>query len=212
MRTTRTAEDVFKAISATKIVPVFYHDDLSTAKAMIKACYDGGIRVFEWVARGNQAAAHFPALQQYILEHYADMILGVGTILTGSQAEDFIALGASFLVSPVYSADVMEKAHAAKVSYLPGCFTPTEIFNAYQKGCSWVKIFPGDAITPTYVKGIKAVFPQVNIMVTGGVLPQKENIQNWLTNGADAVGIGNQLFKALTYESVAALLKNIMPV
>jgi 2-dehydro-3-deoxyphosphogluconate aldolase / (4S)-4-hydroxy-2-oxoglutarate aldolase len=202
MQSAITEQQVFETISSTKIVPVFYHDDLQISKEMIKACYDGGIRVFEWVARGKHAAEYFPHLKQYIQEYCADMILGAGTILTDKQAEEFIEMGAAFLVSPVYSADVMDKAYYSKVPYLPGCFTPTEIFNACNAGCTWVKVFPGDAVSPSYIKNIKAVMPQVSIMVTGGVKPEKENIENWLSNGADAVGMGNQLFKEMNYEAV----------
>jgi 2-dehydro-3-deoxyphosphogluconate aldolase / (4S)-4-hydroxy-2-oxoglutarate aldolase len=211
MNSIRTQQEVFQAISQTKIIPVFYHDDVQTAKEMIKACYDGGIRVFEWVDRDKKAASYFPEIKQYITTHCEGMILGVGTILSDNQAEQFIEMGASFLVSPVYSADVMDKAYYAKVPYIPGCFTPTEVFNAFNAGCAWVKIFPGDAITPAYIKNIKTVMPQVNIMVTGGVIPQKENIQQWLSNGADAVGIGSQLFKEFNYQKVVDILNSLQP-
>jgi 2-dehydro-3-deoxyphosphogluconate aldolase/(4S)-4-hydroxy-2-oxoglutarate aldolase len=204
-------QQVYDHISRTKIVPVFYHDNLELSKQMIDACYTGGVRVFEWVARGAFAQVHFPHLKKYVELNCPEMVLGVGTIITEKQADSFIDMGASFLVSPVYSAAVMDKAYYNKVPYLPGCFTPTEIFNAYQAGCTWVKVFPGDAVSPSYIKSIKAVLPQVSIMVTGGVLPQKQNVENWLKHGADAVGMGSQLFNELNAEKVVAAIAGLLP-
>jgi 2-dehydro-3-deoxyphosphogluconate aldolase / (4S)-4-hydroxy-2-oxoglutarate aldolase len=197
MQTNYTETQVFEQLSRYPVVPVFYNDDLALSTMAIQACYDGGIRAFEWVARGQYAEAHFPLLLEYIAAHCPEMILGAGTILTDKQAEAFIEMGAAFLVSPMFSNSVLDQAYFSKVAYLPGCFTPTEIFNAHQAGCQWVKVFPGDAVSPAYIKSIKAVLPQVNIMVTGGVKPEKENVQNWLANGASAVGMGSQLFKVM---------------
>jgi 2-dehydro-3-deoxyphosphogluconate aldolase / (4S)-4-hydroxy-2-oxoglutarate aldolase len=205
-----TENEVLALLGQSGIVPVYYHDHLATALQMLQACYDGGLRVFEWVARGANALSHFEPLLAHAARHCPGMAIGAGTILTEQQADAFIEKGAAFLVSPVFSDDVLDRAYYNKVPYIPGCFTPTEIYNAYTAGCEWVKIFPGEAISPGYVKGIKAVLPQVKIMVTGGIQPEKAIIQAWHSNGANAVGLGSQLFALPDTEAIVSTLRGLL--
>jgi 2-dehydro-3-deoxyphosphogluconate aldolase / (4S)-4-hydroxy-2-oxoglutarate aldolase len=201
---------LFETLEKTRLVPVYYNNDLNASVEIIKACYDGGIRVFEWVARGEKAIDHFSALKEFVQNHCAGMILGVGTILNPSQADAFIQKEAAFLVSPVFSKQVLDIANKNNIPYIPGCFTPTEIFNAYDAGCNWIKLFPGDSVAPGFIKSVKAVFPQVKLMVTGGVKPEKDNITEWMNRGADALGLGSQLFKDSTSEQIAIRIKSIL--
>ena len=74
---------------------------------------------------------------------------------------------------------------------MPGCMTITEITKAMQYGADIVKLFPGSAFGPSFVKAVKAPLPQANIMPTGGV--SLENIDEWFKNGVVAVGAGGKL-------------------
>ncbi len=204
------ATEVLTLLEQTGIVPVYYHDNLDTALQVLQACYTGGLRIFEWVARGQYALPHFEKLLAHAYTHCPGMAVGTGTILTEQQADAYMERGAAFLVSPIFSSAVLDKTYYNKTLYIPGCFTPTEVYNAYTAGCEWVKIFPGEAISPSYIKGIKAVMPQVKIMVTGGIQPVKETVAAWHNSGASAVGLGSQLFAQQDAAQILHTLKNLL--
>jgi 2-dehydro-3-deoxyphosphogluconate aldolase/(4S)-4-hydroxy-2-oxoglutarate aldolase len=130
------------------------------------------------------------------LANFPDYVLGVGTILRDSDAEAFIEAGASFIVSPCFIETVSDVCYQNKIPYLPGCMTVKEVFYATEAGCEIVKVFPGEVLGTSFVKAVKAVLPNVKLMVTGGVSPTRESIQSWFDAGANAVGLGSQLFKA----------------
>jgi 2-dehydro-3-deoxyphosphogluconate aldolase/(4S)-4-hydroxy-2-oxoglutarate aldolase len=194
---TRTASsaEVLTRMLASPIVPVFYHADIEYAKRIITACYNGGIRVFEFTNRGANAFEVFSKLKQYVREQYPEMILGIGTIYNGQDAEAFIDAGADFVVQPVTTADVAAMCRHHDVPWIPSALTPNEIFHATRLGAAVVKIFPGNMVGPAYVKAVHGPMPQVKIMVTGGVEPTTESIGKWFEGGVSAVGMGSKLFE-----------------
>ncbi|MCL7988874.1 bifunctional 4-hydroxy-2-oxoglutarate aldolase/2-dehydro-3-deoxy-phosphogluconate aldolase [Sphingobacterium sp. lm-10] len=176
-------------------IPVYYHDDPQTCIEVLQACYKGGIRIFEFVNRGPEAKTNFKALLAYKNEHFPYMALGIGTIKTAHEAKDFLALGAEFIVSPIVSADIAQETLAKGYDWIPGCMTPTEITLAESLGASLIKLFPGDALGPKFVKAIKPLFPNLHFMPTGGVDVEKENIDGWFNAGVFSVGLGSKLFQ-----------------
>jgi 2-dehydro-3-deoxyphosphogluconate aldolase/(4S)-4-hydroxy-2-oxoglutarate aldolase len=195
-----TQEQTIQHIIKHPIVPVFYNSNEAVCNNVFDACYKGGIRAFEFTNRGANALSIFKTLATQI-NNYPEYLLGVGTILTQNDAEAFIEAGAAFVVSPCYSAEVFDVCYQNKISYMPGCMTVKEIFDASQAGCEVVKIFPGDVLGSKFVKGVKAVFPNQKMMVTGGVEPTKESLDIWFAAGVTAVGMGSQLFKKEWLES-----------
>ncbi|MCL8000748.1 hypothetical protein M8994_21400, partial [Brucella sp. 21LCYQ03] len=107
----------------------------------------------------------------------------------------FLALGAEFIVSPIVSADIAQETLAKGYDWIPGCMTPTEITLAESLGASLIKLFPGDALGPKFVKAIKPLFPNLHFMPTGGVDVEKENIDGWFNAGVFSVGLGSKLFQ-----------------
>ncbi len=179
----------------TGVVPVFYNADMETAKNVVRACGKGGIRVFEFTNRGEQAYVVFSDLVKMVEKECPDMILGIGSIVDAENCRKFIAAGAKFIVGPVYSAEVMDAAAEAGIPYVPGCATPTEIFNAWKAGAGMVKVFPAAEVGgPAFVKAVLAPMPWLNIMVTGGVEPTRENLTAWFKAGVKCAGIGSNLF------------------
>ncbi|MEJ2881195.1 bifunctional 4-hydroxy-2-oxoglutarate aldolase/2-dehydro-3-deoxy-phosphogluconate aldolase [Pedobacter sp. GR22-6] len=176
------------------VIPVYYHEDAEECKAIVKACYEGGIRVFEFTNRGSNAAVNFKILLQYRDENFPDLQLGIGTIKNVIQAEQYLDLGADFLVSPIVKEDISKLALAKGTLWIPGCMTPTEINLAEELGAPLVKLFPGDTLGPGFLKAIKPLFPGLKFMPTGGVDVTKENIDNWLNAGVSALGFGSKLF------------------
>lgn len=176
------------------ILPVYYHDDLATCIAVVDACYQGGIRVFEFVNRGEQAAANFSQLLTHQKENWPDLLLGIGTIKNAVMASEYMDRGAEFIVSPVVKPEIAEVTLKQGILWVPGCMTPTEISLAEDLGAPLVKLFPGDTLGAGFLKAIKPLFPGMRFMPTGGVNPTQESITGWFDAGVSAVGLGSKLF------------------
>jgi 2-dehydro-3-deoxyphosphogluconate aldolase/(4S)-4-hydroxy-2-oxoglutarate aldolase len=187
---------VYSRIEETPIVPLFFNSDLTVAQHVLKACYDGGIRVFEFTNRGAEAPTIFAKLIDYCEKECPDLVLGIGTIYDAKQANEFIAMGADFMLQPFTTPEVGEVCAKHDIPWMPGTMTLTEIRNAEILGAKYVKIFPGNVVGPGFVKAIKGPMPKTKIMVTGGVEPNKESLSSWFGAGAAAVGMGSQLFPA----------------
>lgn len=185
---------VMQKMAATRMVPVFYHKDVETAKRVVKACYDGGVRAFEFTNRGDFAHEVFGELVKYAAEECPEMALGVGSVVDPATAALYIQLGACFVVGPLFNPEIAPVCNRRCVPYIPGCGTVSEVGKAQEAGCTVCKLFPGDVLGPKMVKGLMAPMPWSKIMVTGGVEPTRDNIQGWLSAGAFCVGMGSKLF------------------
>ncbi len=192
---------VLAKMAEAPVVPVFYHKDAETACAVVKACYDGGVRCFEFTNRGDFAHQVFEKVVKYAAEHCPDMAVGVGSIVEPGTAAIYMQLGACFVVGPLFNPEVAKVCNRRGVPYIPGCGTVSEIGAAQECGCEVVKAFPGDVLTPKFVKGVMAPMPWTRIMVTGGVEPTQENLTSWFKAGAFCVGMGSKLFPK---ETIAA--------
>jgi len=179
----------------TGIVPVFYHADAEVAKQVIKACYEGGIRAFEFTNRGDFAHEVFAELVKWADKECPEMILGIGSIVDAPTAALYIQLGANFVVGPLLNPDIFKVCNRRQIGYSPGCATPSEINLAQELGAEIVKVFPGGNVGgPSFVKNIKGPMPWSKIMVTGGVEPTEESLSAWFKAGAVCVGMGSNLF------------------
>lgn len=186
--------EVLQAMKDSAMVPVFYNGCTETSKKVLKACYDGGVRVFEFTNRGDFAQEVFGELVKYANAELPGMIVGVGSIVDPPTAALFIQLGANFIVGPLFNPAVATVCNRRQVPYCPGCGTVSEVGAAQEAGCEICKVFPGDVLGPKFVKGLKAPMPWSRIMVTGGVKPEKENLEGWFKAGATCVGMGSNLF------------------
>lgn len=185
---------VFQTILETGMVPVFYHPDAEVAKRVLEACYEGGVRVFEFTNRGDFAQLVFKELAFYVRKQLPGMVLGAGSVLDPATAALYLQLGADFVVGPGFNPEVAKVCNRRLIPYIPGCGTVTEISNAQEAGCGLCKVFPGDVLGPDFVKDILAPMPWSRLMVTGGVKPEKTNLQAWFKAGVTCVGMGSQLF------------------
>lgn len=179
----------------TGIVPVFYHKDAEVCKQVIKACYEGGARVFEFTNRGDYAHEVFAELNKYAEKELPELILGVGSVVDAGTTSLYIQLGAGFIVSPVLNPEMARVCNRRKIMWSPGCGSLTEISHAEELGAEVVKIFPGTQVGgPDFVKAVKGPFPWTSIMPTGGVEPTEENLSAWFNAGVHCVGMGSRLF------------------
>lgn len=186
--------DVYKTMIDTGMVPVFYNSDLEISKQVLKACYEGGVRVFEFTNRGDFSQEIFGELNKWAARECPDMILGIGSVVDQATASLYLQLGANFVVGPLLNPDIFKVCNRRQVAYIPGCGSVSEVGLAQELGAEIVKVFPGDVVGAAFVKGIKAPMPWANIMVTGGVNPSEENLNKWFVAGVSCVGMGSNLF------------------
>lgn len=208
---------VMSALRETGMVPVFYHADLEIAKKVLKACYDGGVRAFEFTNRGDFAQEVFGELVKYANRELPGMILGIGSVVDPGTAAMYLQLGANFVVGPLFNPEVAPICNRRLVPYCPGCGSVSEVGKAQEMGCDICKVFPGDVLGPKFVKGLRAPMPWSNIMVTGGVKPEKENLKGWFDAGVTCVGMGSNLFPkemiaAGDWAGITALCKSALEI
>ena len=189
-----TKIQVLAAIRETGIVPVFYNGDLELSKNVLCACYEGGIRAFEFANRGDFAQEVFGELVKYANKELPGMIVGIGSVVDPGTAAMYIQLGANFVVGPLFNPAIAPICNRRNIPYAPGCGSVSEVGAAQEAGCDLCKVFPGDVLGPAFVKGILAPMPWSQLMVTGGVKPTRENLEGWFKAGAFCVGMGSNLF------------------
>ena len=176
------------------MVPLFYHADYETSLGLASACGRGGALVIEYTNRGPGALEVFAKMEKYFAEYMPEVILGAGSVIDAPTAALFIAQGANFIVSPNMDEETAYLCNKHKIPYMPGCMTVTEIQNAERLGVEICKVFPGSAAGgPGFIKGVKAPRPWTSLMPTGGVTPERENLEKWFDAGVTCVGMGSQL-------------------
>ena len=191
-RFTRT--DVILKIRESGIIPIFYHKDPEICKAVIKACFDGGLKVFEFTNRGDFAHELFSELNRWVEKELPALVMGAGSIVDAGTTSLYIQLGANFIVSPILNPDMAKVCNRRKILWSPGCGSVSEINYAEELGADIIKIFPGSSVGgPDFVKSVKGPCPWTSIMPTGGVEPTVENLKEWFEAGAACVGMGSNL-------------------
>jgi 2-keto-3-deoxy-6-phosphogluconate aldolase len=118
---------VLTAMKETGMVPVFYNKDIEVAKNVLKACYEGGVRAFEFTNRGDFAHEVFRDLSKFAANECPEMILGIGSIVDAPAATLYIQMGANFIVGPLFNPDVAKVANRRLIPYTPGCGSVSEV-------------------------------------------------------------------------------------
>lgn len=208
---------VYSRLEETPIVPLFFNPNVNVAKDVLKACYDGGIRVFEFTNRGAEAPQIFAELINFCEKECPDLVLGIGTIYDAKQAKEFIEMGADFMLQPFTTPEVGEICSKHDIPWMPGTMTLTEIRNAELLGAKYIKIFPGNVVGPGFVKALTGPMPHSKIMVTGGVEPTRESLTTWFGAGAKAVGMGSQLFPSTlindkNYQKITNIISDLIEI
>ena len=206
-----TRLEVIQQMKESGMVPLFYHKNINVAKAVLKACYDGGARLMEFTSRGDFAFEIFNQLIKHAIEELPGMILGVGSVTDAAAASQYMLAGANFVVTPVFREDIAIACNRRKVLWSPGCGSLTEIARAEELGCELVKLFPGSTYGPGFVKAIMGPQPWTSIMPTGGVSTEVENLKGWFDAGVTCVGMGSKLIskEILANESYSKLTQDV---
>jgi 2-dehydro-3-deoxyphosphogluconate aldolase/(4S)-4-hydroxy-2-oxoglutarate aldolase len=186
--TIRSRSEAVAEVEKLGVVAIIRMPDPAALRAVVDALAEGGVRALEvtmTVPRAIELIAEIaPTLP-------SDFLFGAGTVLDADTVRRAVGAGAQFIVSPVFRRDVISAAHEEGVPVMPGCFTPTEILDAWDMGADLVKVFPATSVGPGYLKDIRGPLPQVKLMPTGGV--SLDNAGDWLRAGAVAVGVGSAL-------------------
>jgi 2-dehydro-3-deoxyphosphogluconate aldolase / (4S)-4-hydroxy-2-oxoglutarate aldolase len=155
---------------------------------MAETLFDAGIAAMEVTLNSTAACSHIRVLTDAM---GGRMLIGAGTVLTAEQAEEAVAAGAQFLISPGYDPETVAQARRVGVLHVPGVLTPTEVGRAAADGCALLKLFPAQTVGPDYLKALRAPFNTIDFIPTGGV--SAATIPAWRRAGAVAVAAGSTL-------------------
>ncbi|MFZ9300759.1 MAG: hypothetical protein ACO23V_07265 [Chitinophagaceae bacterium] len=212
-----SADISINKLVSTRFLPLFNVGDVEVCKAIIRSCYSAGLRAFELTNRDSTAFDVFCNLVPFVAEEFPELTFGAGTIVDAPTAEKFINAGAEFIVAPIFDQWTLDVCLKSGVPYIPGTFSPTEMFHAHRSGCSMVKLFPAGIVGPEYIKNILAPLPELKIVGTGGVQFDDISVKKWFASGITALGIGSSIFtkERLTkkdYKSIEEDLKRIIAI
>lgn len=182
--------EIMARIERVGVVAVVRAESEERAFQVSKACMAGGIDAIEVTYTVPGATE---VIKSLVEKFGQDLLVGAGTVLDSETARTAILAGAKYIVSPGFDKATAKLCNRYQVPYMPGCMTITEMIQAMEYGAAVVKLFPGSAFGPGFVKAIKGPLPQVEIMPTGGV--SLENAKDWIRNGCIAVGVGGSLTK-----------------
>jgi len=201
--------NILQKIAHSGVVAVVRADSSEQAIAITDACMKGGIAAIEITFTIPGAASVIADLRKvYTTEQ---MIIGAGTVLDPETARIAILAGAQYIVSPSLNVETIKLCNRYQVPMMAGAMSIAEVVTAMEAGADVVKIFPGDAFGPSFIKAIKGPLPQATLMPTGGV--DLDNVGAWIKAGCVAVGVGGNLTggaKTGDYASIEKIAKQFI--
>lgn len=184
----RTKVELLSGLTNPGVIAVVRAQKAEQVLPLAEALLAGGVTSIEVTMSTPNAIEAIRELSQKV---GARAIIGVGTVLDAATARAAINAGAEFVVSPMMRPDIAEVAREADRPVMLGAFTPTEAQAAHEAGSDFVKIFPADALGPSYIKAILAPLPHLKIIPTGIAKP--EDVGAFIKAGCVAVGLGSLL-------------------
>ena len=178
-------ENVISAIKSTGILPCIKLDKKGDFLRYAKAMYDGGARVIEITMTTPGVLDGMEEISDYFKDHDDKLYVAAGTVLDATSAREVILHGGSVLVNPCVIPEVIDLGLRYGIPTLSGAFTATECFSAMRAGAAMAKIFPGALGGPKYMTNLKMVFPELDLIPSGGITP--ENAGEFIRCGACAV-------------------------
>lgn len=180
--------EILQHIANVGLVPVIRAEGKEEAIRVIDAIEAGGIPLLEITMTVPGAISIIEAVRQ----REKSAVVGAGTVLDAETARACILAGAQFIVSPALNVATIEICHRYSVPVMCGALTPTEVVAAWSAGADVVKIFPCGAVGgASYIKALKAPFPQIALMPTGGV--SLKTAADFIKAGSFALGVGSDL-------------------
>ena len=210
-------QEIVQKLIRSGAIAVIRMGDSKKLMRVAEAILKGGVSAIEITMTTPNA---LKIIEEAAKELGEDAQIGVGSVLDAKTARSAIDAGATYVVSPIFKAEIVQTAHRHDLPGMPGAFSPTEILLAHEAGADGlvffnrfyqpdlVKIFPADVVGMDFFKSVLAPIPQLRLMPTGGVT--LTNAGDWLKAGACAVGVGSALLdkKAIAEEKYSVLTEN----
>lgn len=180
-------QPIIDRIIAEKVFAVLRLKDTSRIEEIANVIVEAGINVIEVTLNSQNA---YQAMQR-VSRNCAPCLLGAGTVLGYDSTVQALENGAKFLVSPVTDLDMLAVGNEVGITTMAGALTPTEAWQAFGAGADFVKLFPLAGLGPEYLRAIRAPLEFIRFVPTNGVT--LDNVNEWFSAGAAAVGIGSAL-------------------
>lgn len=186
-----TKSETIRRIETTAIMGIVRVDNEERGIEIAQGCLMGGVDVLEISYTNSNAGDVIHALKK----HFGNkIVVGAGTVLDSVTARLAILSGAEFIIAPTFDHGVQEMSNLYQIPYAPGCTSYSEMIDAIKAGASFIKAFPiSNYYGPSLAKTIKVPVPNIPILASGGV--DFGNLEEWIKNGTDVVGIGGLLTK-----------------
>ncbi|MFJ2740266.1 bifunctional 4-hydroxy-2-oxoglutarate aldolase/2-dehydro-3-deoxy-phosphogluconate aldolase [Streptomyces sp. NPDC087440] len=179
--------ELVRAVTEQRVFGIVRSAGPEDAVAAATQVLDAGLHAVEvslTTPRALTAVAH-------LAETRPEALIGAGTVIDGAAARAAVEAGARFLVSPSLHPEVIRTGHRYGVPVFPGVATPTEMVRALEEGADGLKLFPASAVSPSWLRDVRAALPQAPVIPTGGVTI--DNAPEWISAGAVACGMGSAL-------------------
>jgi 2-dehydro-3-deoxyphosphogluconate aldolase / (4S)-4-hydroxy-2-oxoglutarate aldolase len=200
---------VLEKIMASGLVAVVRAESSEQAIKIADACLKGGVAAIEITFTVPGAVDVIKDLARTYKS--GELIIGAGTVLDPETARTAILAGAEYVVSPCLNIETIKLCNRYQIPVMPGAMTIKEVVEAMEAGADIVKVFPGEAFGPSFIKAVKGPLPQAPLMPTGGV--SLDNVGEWIKAGCVAVGVGGNLTagaKTGDYESITRIGKQFI--
>lgn len=180
--------NVLNELKKHKIIAIIRGISEQQADPVAEALYEGGIRFIEVTLNTEGALDMITAWRK---QYGYELMIGAGTVLSAEQAEQAIAAGAQYLITPNVDEAVIASAVQAGIDIYPGAMTPSEVMKAWNLGAKAIKIFPAGTLGSSYFKELQGPLSHIPLIATGGI--HVDNMRAFHEAGASAFGIGGHL-------------------
>jgi len=199
-----TAEDVMKL---SPVMPVVTIDDAAHAEPLARVLLASGVRTIEVTLR---TPAALDAIQS-IAKNAPEMIVGAGTVLTIADLDAAIEAGARYALSPGATPKLMKAARNAKIPFVPGVATSSEIMRGLDLGYTHFKFFPAEQLGGVAaLKAQHGPLPNAKFCPTGGISADKASsylaLPNVLCVGGSWIAPADKI-KAHDWNAIEAAAK-----
>ena len=184
----QSVPSLIQQLSAVKLIGIVRTDTEESALWASRVLIEAGVNWIEIPFTVPNAAR----VMDQLSDCYPQAVIGAGTVLDAKEAITALGAGAQFLVSPILNEGMVQFGKEHDILVMPGCMTPTEMYNAWTLGAPVVKFFPAQAMNGAeFVSAVQGPLPQIPIVATGGI--HLEHVPGYIKSGVLAVGVGGPL-------------------
>ncbi len=197
--------EIIEKIKQEKIISVVRYKDQEKIEKIVESIIEGGINLIEITMTIPNAIEIIKKLANKYKD--SNVIIGAGTVVDFQIAKEAIDVGAQFVVSPILNKEIIKVCNELNIVTIPGIATPTEAYEAMKSGAEILKLFPSNIFKPNIIKTLKGPFPEIKLMPTGGI--NLDNMNEWIDNGAIALGIGGELLKGFNGDNYEEIINTV---